>query len=129
MNERADFRLEQRDGGRTAVLTGDWTAVWMGEANERLEDVLRGTRGFALDLTQIKRCDTSGAFGVLRALGMAQEAGPVTARPEIQRLLELVAKATEAPRTPVVVRHSLFDLFDRLGHGVVNMGIEFYDLM
>jgi phospholipid/cholesterol/gamma-HCH transport system permease protein len=129
MSEQADFRLEERDGGKTAVLTGDWTAVLMGDANENLEDLLRGTKDIALDLMEIRRFDTSGAFGVLRAMGMADKAGPLAARPEVRRLLELVDKATEAPRTPVVVRHSLFDLFDRLGRGVVNMGVEFYDLM
>ena len=61
MNQPADFKLEQRDGVQVAVLSGDWTAVRMGWANERLEDALRGKRGIEVDATQVGRCDTSGA--------------------------------------------------------------------
>ncbi|HWA61157.1 MAG TPA: ABC transporter permease [Caulobacteraceae bacterium] len=129
MHQPADFKLEERDGGRTAVLTGDWTAVWMGEANERLEDVLRGSKGIALDLTDVNRCDTSGAFGILRAMEMAAEAGPLAARSEIRRLLELVDKATAAPRTPPVEHRSFYELFERIGRGVVGLFTDAYDTM
>jgi phospholipid/cholesterol/gamma-HCH transport system permease protein len=129
MVQAADFEMQDREQGRTAVLTGDWTAVQMGWANERLEDVLKGSSGVALDLTGIGRCDTSGAFGILRAIGMAEKAGPVAARPEIRQLLELVDRATEAPRTPRVVQRSFWDLFVRIGRSVDGIRHEIYELM
>ena len=129
MNEAADFRLEEREQVRTAVLTGDWTAVYMGYGNERLGEALKGTRGIALDLTSIRRCDTSGAYGILKANEQAAEPGPIAAHPEVQRLLELVEHAIEAEPTPVIKRRSFYDLFDRIGRGVVHIGIEAFDTM
>ena len=128
MNQPADFQLETRDQGQTAVLTGDWTAVRMGMANEHLGAALKGTRGISIDANGIDRCDTSGAYGILKAVEQAAEQGKVSARAEILRLLELVANATTAPRTPVVKRRAFYDLFDRLGRGVVKIGWDFYDL-
>jgi anti-anti-sigma regulatory factor len=68
MNQPADFRLETRDQVQTAVLTGDWTAVRMGFANELLGATLKGTRDIAIDANGIDRCDTSGAYGILKAV-------------------------------------------------------------
>jgi phospholipid/cholesterol/gamma-HCH transport system permease protein len=128
MNQPADFNIERRPEGQTAVLTGDWTAVRMGWANERLEEALGGTRGIAVDATKLDRCDTSGAYGILKAIGRAAEIGPVHARPDVQQLLELVGDAIKAPPTPVMRRRSFYDLFDRIGRGVVGFGVEIYDL-
>ena len=61
MERPADFTLTQGEHGRTAVCVGDWTAIQMGEANERLGSALAGLSEVTLDLTQIGRCDTSGA--------------------------------------------------------------------
>ncbi|HZZ35633.1 MAG TPA: ABC transporter permease [Caulobacteraceae bacterium] len=128
MNRPADFKLEQKDDGQVAVLTGEWTAVRMGWANERLGDALKGTRGVKLDLGGIDRCDTSGAYGILKASEKAVERGEIVARPEVQQLLDLVADAIEAPPTPVVRQRSFYDLFDRIGRGVVDLGLSVYDL-
>jgi phospholipid/cholesterol/gamma-HCH transport system permease protein len=127
MNKPADFQLETRDQGPTAVLTGDWTAVRMGMANERLGAALQGTRGILIDANGIGRCDTSGAYGVLKAVQQADEQGRISARAEILRLLDMVAVATAAPRTPVVKRRAVYDLFDRMGRGVVNVGRDVYE--
>lgn len=128
MNEPADFSLEEREGVQTAVLTGDWTAVRMGWANERLGEALTGTKGVILNLDGIDRCDTSGAYGILRASEKSAVPGKMVARPEIVQLLELVAHATEAPPTPKARQRSFYDLFDRIGRGVVDLGLNVYDL-
>src|SRR5260221_5553109 len=127
MDRPADFKLEQREDGQTAVLTGEWTAVRMGWANERLEEALKGTRGVTLDLNGIDRCDTSGAYGILKAGEKAAEPGKTLARPEIAQLLELVANAIEAPPTPQHPQRSFYDLFDRIGRGVVDLGLSIYE--
>ncbi|HZZ87699.1 MAG TPA: ABC transporter permease [Caulobacteraceae bacterium] len=129
MASPADFTLSQSDGGRTAVCTGDWTAVLMGEANERLEAALKGLADVTLDLSRIGRCDTSGAYGLLKAAGMAQAPPKFVAKPEVTRLLELVDRAVKAEPTRIVERHSVLQLFDRIGRGVIHLGLEGFDTM
>ena len=92
MNQPADFQLETRDQGHIALLTGDWTAVRMGSANELLGAALKGTRGISIDANGVGRCDTSGAYGILKAVEQADERGAISARQEILRLLDLVAR-------------------------------------
>ena len=128
MNQPAGFRLETRDQGKIAVLTGDWTAVRMGSANELLGAALKGSRDIAIDANGIDRCDTSGAYGILKAVEQAAEKGRISARAEILRLLDLVAHATAAPKTPVVERRAVYELFERFGRSVVGVGRDVYDL-
>ncbi len=80
MNQPAGFRLETSDQGKVAVLTGDWTAVRMGSANELLGAALKGSRDIAIDANGIDRCDTSGAYGILKAVEQAAEKGRISAR-------------------------------------------------
>src|SRR5580698_6485687 len=115
MTSPADFNLSQVEGGRTVVCTGDWTAVLMGEANERLEAALSGLSNVTIDLTKVTRCDTSGAYGLLKAAGLAKTPPKFVARPEVVRLIELVDRAVKAEPTRIVERHSAVQLFDRIG--------------
>ena len=129
MDQAADFRVEDSQDGKSAVLTGDWTAVHMGQAPERLSEAIRNTRGVRIDLTGVDGCDTSGAYSVLRALEQADGHGEIIAPPAVRRLLDLVREARKAEPTPVIRRHSLFELFDRIGHGVVNLGWTVFDTL
>ena len=129
MSQAADFHVEDRDRGKVAVLTGDWTAVDMAAANDRLATVLADQDGVAVDLSQVGRCDTTGAFAVLRAAREAAHPGRIIAPPAIERLFEMVHKATSAPPTPTVRRRSLHELFDRIGHGVVDIGLALFDTL
>ncbi len=129
MERAADFRLNETGQGLTAVCTGDWTAVCMGEANERLEAAVAGLPHVTLDLTQIGRCDTSGAYGLLKAAGVAGGEPRFIAKPEVNRLLELVHRARQAEPTRIIRRHSLYQLMERIGHGVVHVGLESFDTM
>ena len=128
MNQPAGFRLETRDQGKIAVLTGDWTAVRMGSANELLGAALKGTRDISIDANGIDRCDTSGAYGILKAIEQAAAQGKISARAEILRLLDMVARATAVPRTPVAKRRVFYDLFERFGRSIVSVGRDVYDL-
>ena len=67
MDQPADFHIDEGERAGTAVLTGDWTAVDMGLAHERLGNAIGEGQAAAIDLTKIGRCDTSGAYGVLKA--------------------------------------------------------------
>jgi phospholipid/cholesterol/gamma-HCH transport system permease protein len=101
----------------------------MGEANERLEAALAGLSDVTLDLTRIGRCDTSGAYGLLKAAGMARQPPKFVSRPEVTRLLELVERATKAEPTRIVEQHEVFQLFDRIGRGVIHVAYEAFDTM
>jgi phospholipid/cholesterol/gamma-HCH transport system permease protein len=129
MARPADFTLSRTDAGRTVVCTGDWTAIDMGLANERLTDALSGVSDATVDLRQIGRCDTAGAFGILKASQGAGSPPKLIARPEIDRLLELVEHATKAEPTPHVERNAYIELFERIGRGVIHLGLEAFDTM
>ena len=130
MPKAADFHIETSDRGVVAVLTGDWTAVEMGRAAERLGDALADEKTYRVDLTQAGRVDTSGAYEVHRAMGGAIDDGRIDAAPEVQRLLKMVADATKAdPTPPPPRRRPWYNLFDRIGHGVVDFGASLVDLI
>ena len=122
MPDTADYQLKDNEGGVTAMLTGDWTAMLMGGAPDRLAADLKGRRDVTLDLSAIGRCDTSGAWGVLRAGEDRDDAASIVAPPELLRLLDLVRQATKAPPTPAVKRRTLYGFFDRVGRGAVDIG-------
>lgn len=129
MARPADFTLSRTDAGRTVVCTGDWTAIEMGAANERLTDALSGVGDATVDLRQIGRLDTAGAYGILMAARAAKTPPKLIARPEIDRLFELVDHAVKAEPTPHVRRRPYNELFERIGRGVINLGLEAFDTM
>lgn len=127
MPQVADFHLEEADQRVTAVLTGDWTAILMRGAQDRLAGSLNGRRGVTLDLSGIGRCDTSGAFSVLRAAEQADAASSIVATPELQRLFDLVRHAALAPQTPTRRAAPIRELFERIGRGVFQLGDAVFD--
>ncbi len=129
MPQVADFHLEDTDHGQAAVLTGDWTAVDMGEAPDRLAESLKSKPRVILDLRGIGRCDTSGAWGLLRATGRKADSDGILATPELKTLLDLVERATRHPAAADPRLRTVHDLFDRLGRGVVDIGDTLIDTM
>ncbi len=129
MARAADFSLTRTDSGLEVLCTGDWTAVRMGEANARLAAAVEGACDVTLDLRQIGRCDTSGAYSLLKAATGAGQGIHFIAEPEVERLLELVDRAVKTEPTPHIPHRSFVDLFDRIGHGVVNLGVDVFETM
>jgi phospholipid/cholesterol/gamma-HCH transport system permease protein len=101
----------------------------MDGANDRLAKALKGLDDVTIDLTQVGRCDTNGAFELLRAAASASGSPKFLARPEVERLLELVHNARQIAPSVIPRRHSAHQLFERIGHGVVNLGLEAFDTM
>ncbi len=129
MDADADFSLETSKAGQTAVLTGDWTATRLRDAGLRLAQALGQSEGLTLDLRQIGRCDTAGAYTIIQAADKRVSAGAVLARPETKRLMHLVEQATQVePPTPPKPA-GFHDLMDRLGRGIIGVGCEFYETM
>lgn len=131
MEKPADFSLVDAGGTVTAQLTGDWSARCLADAGERLTDALAGAGRPTVDLNNVNRCDTAGAYAVLKALGVTGAAAHqrIEARPETLRLLRLVAdtlaaEPVKSPRPP-----GLGGMPERIGRGVVNLGLDVVDTM
>ena len=129
METPARVTIEARPDGSAAVLSGDWTSTEMGAAAGELAEVMAERRDLRLDLHGVGRCDTAGAYAILQAAGARLPKDQIAARPEIARLLELVQRASEAEPTPVATRRPAMAMFDRVGRGLINVGIDFYDTM
>jgi len=129
MNNPADFSLTYDQAGRTATLTGDWTAVELGDAGARLLDEMSHEREFALDLSQIGRCDTAGAFAIVKASEARRDPRGLKAPKRTARLLELVGHAIKAEPVPETTVRPVEDLLSRLGQGLHNVSREGYDTM
>src|SRR5580704_2363030 len=103
MDSPAEFQVRQDNGTETASLSGDWTAVNMGDAGVRLKNALLDSKQARLDLSQIGRCDTAGAFAILRASEDRVAPDAITAPLGTGRLIDLVRHALKAdpvPHTP-----------------------------
>ena len=124
MEAAADFSLERGERGQTAVLTGDWTSMTLGDAGARLSQALHGSDGPSLDLTRIGRVDTHGALTIVRSAGGVPDGERLAARPETKRLLSLVAEAARAERHAPPRRHPAQAFVERIGRGVVALGLD-----
>ena len=130
MNRPAEFSLRSAAQGPELALSGDWTATALEGAETALAQQVRAAPdGFCLDLRGVRRLDTAGAYAILRAVGEDFDVGRVTARPESLRLFQLVRAARTAQ--PVVRRepHSLRELIERVGQGVVEMAVDIGETM
>jgi phospholipid/cholesterol/gamma-HCH transport system permease protein len=121
MDTPAAFSVDQSDQGGRAVLTGDWTAISLGDAGPRLSQALREIREIAMDLSGIGRCDTAGAFAIVRAAGGRLDLENISASPAVSRLLTLVTHAARAAPVPHRHTHSFYELLVRIGRGLINL--------
>ena len=129
MERPAEFSVVEADGGRRAVLSGDWTATAAGDAVSRLVAAVQGEQLSGIDLTPIRRLDTAGAYGILRALADHPAADRIEARPETHRLLELVAAAARNNPDKRQEPRGFYELAIRTGRGVFNLGAEIFETM
>lgn len=117
----ADFTLDETDGRRTVALSGDWTARGLSDAGVRLADALHDSDGLALDLGAVTRCDTAGAYAIIRATDGRKSAGPMTARKEILHLLTLVGDAIQVEPEIAPRPHGVVALLERIGRGIFGL--------
>lgn len=129
MDRPAEFEVRTTEAGRAVVLTGDWTAVGIGHAGERLAATLHREDDVIVDLTEVGRCDTSGALGVLRAVHHSGHHDRIVSSPRVGRLLHLVDTARKAEPTPARTHRSWHALMERIGHGVVDIGVTLVDFL
>jgi phospholipid/cholesterol/gamma-HCH transport system permease protein len=125
----AQFEIKTQANRTRATLSGNWTARFLGDAAGGLVKGLRGAPGVDLDMTDIGRMDTAGAFAVIRAVGPGYDISKIVARAETHRLLELVANAVKTPAPPAKRPEGLHELMIRTGKGVMDLGQEIFDTM
>jgi len=130
MEQPADFSLLEANGALRAQLTGDWTSRMLGDAAERLRRAMAERSPKIVDLKRIGRCDTSGAFAIVRAADIVHSKRTLEARPETERLMQLVSKASEVAEAPPAPRVSGWTHFlERLGRGLVNLAWDGFDTL
>ncbi len=125
----ADFTLTDQDGRATAVLSGDWTARGLFDAGIRLSQALEGRAAPDFDLTGINRCDTAGAYAILRATTDRLTPEHIKARRDVLRLLELVSAAIEVQPEPAIRPGSVRALLERIGQGVFGLFSDGYSTL
>ena len=131
LDQPAEFSVRETAQGPRLSLSGDWTALHLGAADERLRAALRGlaTDKLSVDMRRTRRLDTAGAFAILRALGSGFEPAKIQSRPETQRILDLVRAADAAKPPPPPPKRSFHELTVRVGKGVVEMAKEGVETM
>lgn len=130
MDRTAEFTLEnQSDGAIVARLTGDWTAETMGETGLDLDEKLEGAADLVIDLRQVSRLDTAGAYAVIRAAKTMHAVGRIQARPTTRRLLELVERAIDTEPAPPKPPRGFYELMDRLGRGLIALVWDIFDTL
>lgn len=66
----AAFRILKGDGGLTLALSGDWTSLTLDDNAMRLPSELSGASQVKqIDLSDLERLDTAGAYVIMRAAG------------------------------------------------------------
>jgi len=125
----AVFTVEQQGEAPVAVLRGDWTSTRLRGAERDLRREVQRRPDLVVDVSKVRRCDTAGAYAILEATRDRLAEDRIVARPETQRLLQLVRGALEqepAPQPPV---NPMADMLSRLGRGVLGVGADFWDTM
>lgn len=110
-------------------LTGDWTLNAVDQEGRRLSAALRSAPVQHYDLTDVGRMDTAGAFALIRAAGGGLDLTRVEARPESQRLIELVATAAAKREGPKEEPRGWHEMTVRIGKGVVGTGYDAVDTL
>src|SRR5262249_35623987 len=115
------------DGSQVLSVAGEWTIWTIGKGEEQLRNT-KLRYDATLDVSELQRLDTSGAYLIDRALGALEgidDPIPIRGRhPTIERLLGKVRKASPAAPPDPVRAPSLIALLDRVGHGAINAWSE-----
>ena len=127
------FQVDTAEGGKQVLsVAGDWT-VW---TVAQIEEKLRKTKvayDAILDVSQLEKVDTSGAYLIDRALGALEGIDDKIeirgTHPTIERLLGKVRKASPAAPPDPIPPPGFIALLDRAGRGAVNAWQELLGLL
>jgi phospholipid/cholesterol/gamma-HCH transport system permease protein len=111
------------DGKQVLSVAGDWTVWTVASIEERLR-ASKVRHDATLDVSELEKLDTSGAYLIDRALG-AREGNdnpiPIQGRhPSAERLLGEVRRASPAAPPDPIRPPGIIALLDRAGHGAMD---------
>jgi len=125
MADAASFTLERRREGAVLALSGDWTSTGLGRTGERLRDEARDIAEIRLDLSRLGHFDTTGAFALNQAVAGREVAADFESRPDVRRLVDLVAAVQPKHPRPRRRRPTpILHVFDRTGQAVTGIGVQ-----
>ena len=130
MPARPDFRIDHAEGGEVLALSGDWTAATVNAVADRLGAAGGGEgaqgRARRLDVRELGRFDTAGAFVLTGGAGVDVQAGGLEQRPDVERLLALVSRRAPTRTPPQRPMNPLYGLAVRAGQGVSKVGGDLF---
>ncbi len=120
------------DGKQVLSVAGDWTIWTVAQVEEKLRNA-KVAYDAILDVSQLEKIDTSGAYLIDRALGALEgidDKIPIRGEhPTIERLLGKVRKASPAAPPDPIRPPGFIALLDRAGHGAVDAWRELLGLL
>lgn len=122
----SEFFVEEEADRVVLRVTGDWTVKTANKLDHKLRDVdLPNSNDVILDVTELGRLDTAGAWLIERTLGSAEPASPqgYEVRGEhdsAEALLSLVYERREECPPAEPHRFTIVDFFARIGRGTVH---------
>lgn len=129
MEKPAEFTFRGAGERPSVLLVGDWTANNLGDAPARLAQAIKDRGDVTIDIRKVRRLDTAGAYALVRAVGHDYDLKTVKARPESERLLELVGAAVHVQPVTIAQPRGFHELTVRVGKGVMNIGYEWIDTL
>ena len=123
-----DFALDQGDEGSVLRVSGDWTVATVPDVDAALRELAPGTP-LSLDVTNLGRLDTAGAFVLDRTLRAAmpgtEESAEIVGDHAAARSLIAQVHAVSTPAPPAPVRTGgLMAMLERTGEGFLNIVTE-----
>ena len=97
---RADFQEREGEGSRVLELSGRWTLARLGDLPARLAALPAGAAAYALDLSNVERMDTVGAFILHRFIKDHPSTKLAGASDDMRHLISQVAEGDR----PVKIR-------------------------
>ncbi|WP_293985219.1 ABC transporter permease [Sphingobium sp.] len=130
MTNAAAFDLQKHNDRQSLVLHGDWITMRLNDAAERLRRDAAGLSvdvAIDIDVEDLGRLDTAGAYAIIRALGRNRTINlPSSLRPDLATLVDLISPALQkAPRVGPRVG-GVRQIFERIGRAMVEMGDTVY---
>ncbi len=116
------FTLEESDEGRVLRLSGDWTVATINQLDAQLRAV-SGPAPASLDVSDLGRLDTSGAYLIDRTLRQTGASSPPRLRGQhssAQSLLEQVHAHAEPAPPPEKRDTGVVAMLERTGKGSVD---------
>lgn len=116
------FTLEESDEGRVLRLCGDWTVATINQLDAQLRAV-SGPAPTSLDVSDLGRLDTSGAYLIDRTLRQTGAASPpalLGQHASVRSLLEQVHAHTGSAPPPERRDTGLVAMLERTGRGSVD---------